>query len=51
MISLESRGVLQNKFKEKFRRRPTWEVDWSTPAEYYDGVTKKAASPKADNAD
>lgn len=29
MISLESRGVLQNSFKDKFRRRPTWSVDWS----------------------
>ena len=31
MISLESRGVLQNTFKDKFRRRPTWSVDWSKP--------------------
>jgi len=29
MISLETRGVLQNKFKQKFRRRPEWSVDWS----------------------
>ncbi len=29
MIGLESRGVLQNKFKEKFRRRPQWSIDWS----------------------
>lgn len=35
MISLESRGVLQNKFHEKFRRRPTWQIDWSKDAEYY----------------
>lgn len=34
MISLESRGVLQNKFKEKFRRRKQWSVDWSSEAEY-----------------
>lgn len=34
MISLESRGVLQNSFKQKFRRRPTWSVDWDTPPEY-----------------
>ena len=33
MISLESRGVLQNTFKEKFRRRPVWSVDWNTPDE------------------
>ncbi|MBO5822346.1 MAG: hypothetical protein J6R86_04970 [Lentisphaeria bacterium] len=31
MISLESRGVLQNTFKQKFRRRPEWKVDWSIP--------------------
>ena len=29
MISLEKRGVLQNRFKEKFRRRKPWTVDWS----------------------
>lgn len=34
MISLESRGVLQNKFKEKFRRRKQWSVDWNTEPEY-----------------
>jgi ferredoxin len=38
MISLESRGVLQNTFKEKFRRRPVWSVDWSTPPEYSPGT-------------
>ena len=30
MMSLESRGVLGNRFKEKFRRRQPWNVDWST---------------------
>ena len=30
MISLESRGVLQNSFKQKFRRRPEWKIDWNT---------------------
>jgi ferredoxin len=34
MISLEARGVLQNKFKEKFRRRPAWNVDWENPPAY-----------------
>jgi hypothetical protein len=29
MISLEARGVLENKFKEQFRRRRPWQVDWS----------------------
>jgi hypothetical protein len=28
MVSLESRGVLTNKFHQKFRRRPVWTVDW-----------------------
>jgi NAD-dependent dihydropyrimidine dehydrogenase PreA subunit len=34
MISMESRGVLQNKFKQKFRRRPTWKVDWEQEPVY-----------------
>ena len=38
MISLEKRGVLQNTFKEKFRRRPTWSVDWSTEPAYAPGT-------------
>ncbi len=29
MINLEKRGVLENKFKQPFRRRPAWSVDWS----------------------
>jgi hypothetical protein len=29
MISLESRGVLENKFETPFRRRKPWTVDWS----------------------
>lgn len=29
MISLEGRGVLENKFHEKFRRRKPWRIDWS----------------------
>lgn len=38
MINLEKRGVLQNKFKEPFRRRPQWSVDWSDyePVRYGD---------------
>ena len=31
MINLEKRNVLKNRFKEKFRRRKPWSVDWSTP--------------------
>ncbi|MFH1970686.1 MAG: 4Fe-4S binding protein, partial [Verrucomicrobiota bacterium] len=45
MISLEKRGVLQNKFKEKFRRRKPWSVDWSTtPAYPADAMMDKTAS-------
>ena len=33
MIHLEERGVLQNKFHEKFRRRKPWTVDWSVEDE------------------
>jgi ferredoxin len=31
MISLEERNALENRFKQKFRRRPQWEADWSKP--------------------
>lgn len=31
MMSLEARGVLKNKFKQPFRRRRPWQVDWSDP--------------------
>ncbi len=41
MISLESRGVLQNTFKQKFRRRPVWSVDWSKEPEYAPGTKFK----------
>jgi hypothetical protein len=27
MIAMEERGVVQNRFKQKFRRRPEWMVD------------------------
>lgn len=29
MMSLEERGVLENKFQKPFRRRKPWKVDWS----------------------
>lgn len=38
MISLETRGVLQNRFRQKFRRRPQWSVDWNTEPEYAPGT-------------
>ncbi len=34
MIQLEKRGVLRNQFKQEFRRRPEWKVDWSTEPQY-----------------
>ncbi len=33
MVSLENRDLLQNKFKQKFRRRKPWKVDWSEEPE------------------
>ena len=33
MISLEKRGVLKNQFRQPFRRRAPWSVDWTTPAD------------------
>ena len=48
MISLESRGVLQNSFKQKFRRRPTWSVDWSKEPEYAAGTVFRSQVPKTD---
>lgn len=32
MISLEARGAVGNQFKDKFRRRKPWAIDWSQPA-------------------
>ena len=49
MISLESRGVLQNTFHEKFRRRPVWKVDWETEPEY--ATETELTSNKKNDAD
>ena len=49
MISLESRGVLQNTFKQKFRRRPVWSIDWSEDESLVRGF--KPAENKKDEAD
>ena len=38
MIELEKRGVLRNKFKDGFRRRPEWRVDWDAPPAYPEDV-------------
>lgn len=45
MISLEKRGVLQNKFALPFRRRKPWSVDWS---EVKDAGTQNPDPVKAD---
>lgn len=49
MISLESRGVLKNKFKEPFRTKKLWSMDWSEegiakdqPADYTPPYEKKS---------
>ncbi len=34
MIQLEKRGVLRNRFKQEFRRRKPWTVDWSVEPSY-----------------
>lgn len=50
MISLESRGVLQNRFAKPFRRRPQWEVDWSQPVSMPAGVPTTAQSDTVSRA-
>ncbi len=38
MISLEKRGVLSNKFRQPFRRRKPWVVNWETQDDGGDGA-------------
>lgn len=38
LINMEERGVLTNKFHQKFRRRKPWSVDWSMPPAYPEGA-------------
>jgi ferredoxin len=47
MISLEARGVLQNRFRARFRRRPAWRVDWEAP-EPETGAQPPTATSEAD---
>ncbi|MBT3376669.1 MAG: 4Fe-4S binding protein [Lentisphaerae bacterium] len=47
MISMESRGVVENTFKDKFRRRKPWTVDWSTEPEYPSDLVMKGDGPSA----
>ncbi len=48
MMSLEARGVLQNTFKQKFRRRPEWKVDWDAEPEYSPGTLWKNSGKESD---
>ncbi len=48
MISLENRGVLKNRFKDKFRRRKPWSVDWSEEPRYPEGAVLKEDHSKSD---
>lgn len=45
MISLEKRGAIQNQFRQPFRRRTPWRVEWAEPAE------APAVPPTAKEAD
>lgn len=53
MISLEARGLLENKFKKPFRRKPMWSVDWSDyePTEKSDGMAVSLGGPSAPRPD
>ena len=48
MISLEARGVLQNKFHQKFRRRKPWSVDWSSEPGQEQRAVEPGVSPEAE---
>ena len=41
MVSLEQRGVLKNKFHNKFRTKPEWKVDLEKPHPYPEFVKKE----------
>ena len=40
---LEKRGMLKNKFKKPFRRKPLWSVDWSDYVPIEGGNTSVSA--------
>ncbi len=52
MMSLEARKAIANTFKEKFRRRKPWSVDWSAPAPVVEhpvaSFNQQAEKPKDD---
>ena len=47
MISMEARGVLQNKFHKPFRRQKPWSVDWSDRYADAHAAPAPAADPGA----
>ncbi len=47
MISMEKRGVVDNKFHSDFRRRKPWTVDWSQP-EPETGLTQSTDDSETD---
>ncbi|MBN2448904.1 MAG: 4Fe-4S binding protein [Lentisphaeria bacterium] len=50
MINLEGRGVLENRFRQPFRRRPPWQVDWSQPVALPEGVPMAGRGGPASSA-
>ncbi len=50
MVQLEKRGVLKNTFRQEFRRRPVWRVDWDTPPVYPADVAMPADKVIGDGA-
>jgi ferredoxin len=44
MISMEKRGVVENKFHSAFRRRKPWTVDWSQPETEIEGPASTDSS-------
>jgi len=50
MISLEARGVLKNTFKEPFRRRKPWSVDWSNPETFKYNEENEANKQPSNNS-
>lgn len=48
MMSMEARGVVGNKFHDKFRRRKPWTVDWSQPAPPMEGLPPRQGSVNKD---
>ena len=48
MMAMEERGVIENRFKQPFRRRRAWTVDWSQPAPDPEAGEGAASGSEAD---